>query len=111
MALAYITGILPIKKIKDESALNNFTEFTMIDSYPITQFFGFTEDEVKQLCEQFQLDMDNTKAWYNGYLINGLHMYNPNSVSMAIERHRFDSYWKNTSSFASIKFNFSVILS
>ena len=29
-------------------------------------------------------------------------MYNPNSVSMAIERHRFDSYWKNTSSFASI---------
>ena len=102
LALAYITGILPIKKIKDESALNNFTEFTMIDSYPITQFFGFTEDEVKQLCEQFQLDMDNTKAWYNGYLINGLHMYNPNSVSMAIERHRFDSYWKNTSSFASI---------
>lgn len=57
---------------------------------------------MKQLCEQFQLDMDNTKAWYNGYLINGLHMYNPNSVSMAIERHRFDSYWKNTSSFASI---------
>ena len=102
LALAYITGILPIKKIKDESALNNFTEFTMIDSYPITRFFGFTEDEVKQLCEQFQLDMDNTKAWYNGYLINGLHMYNPNSVSMAIERHRFDSYWKNTSSFASI---------
>lgn len=94
LALAYITGILPIKKIKDESALNNFTEFTMIDSYPITRFFGFTEDEVKQLCEQFQLDMDNTKAWYNGYLINGLHMYNPNSVSMAIERHRFDSYWK-----------------
>lgn len=38
MALAYITGILPIKKIKDESALNNFTEFTMIDSYPITRF-------------------------------------------------------------------------
>lgn len=39
LALAYITGILPIKKIKDESALNNFTEFTMIDSYPITRFF------------------------------------------------------------------------
>ena len=38
LALAYITGILPIKKIKDESALNNFTEFTMIDSYPITRF-------------------------------------------------------------------------
>lgn len=102
LALAYITGILPIKKIKDESALNNFTEFTMIDSYPITKFFGFTEDEVRALCDQYKLDLDNTKAWYNGYLINGIHMYNPNSVSMAIERHRFDSYWKNTSSFASI---------
>lgn len=101
-ALAYITGILPIKKIKDELALNNFTEFTMIDSYPITKFFGFAEDEVRVLCDQYKLDLDNTKAWYNGYLINGIHMYNPNSVSMAIERHRFDSYWKNTSSFASI---------
>ncbi|MDD6616408.1 MAG: hypothetical protein PUF13_09965, partial [Lachnospiraceae bacterium] len=37
-----------------------------------------------------------------GYLIDGMHMYNPNSVSMALDRHRFDSYWKNTSSFSSI---------
>ena len=42
------------------------------------------------------------KAWYNGYLIDGLHMYNPNSVSMALNNQDFDSYWKNTSSFASI---------
>ncbi|MBQ2405862.1 MAG: AAA family ATPase, partial [Lachnospiraceae bacterium] len=32
LALAYITGILPLKKIKDESALNNFREYTMLDS-------------------------------------------------------------------------------
>ena len=102
LALAYITGILPIKKIKDESALNNFTEYTMIDSYPITQYYGFTEDEVKDLCVQYDMDFDSMKAWYNGYLIDDLHMYNPNSVSMALTRHRFDSYWKNTSSFASI---------
>ena len=102
LALAYITGILPIKKIKDESALNNFTEYTMIDSYPITQYYGFTEDEVKDLCEQYDMDFDSMKAWYNGYLIDGLHMYNPNSVSTALTRHRLDSYWKNTSSFDSI---------
>ena len=102
LALAYITGILPIKKIKDESALNNFTEYTMIDSYPITQYYGFTEDEVKDLCKQYDMDFDSMKAWYNGYLIDDLHMYNPNSVSMALTRHRLDSYWKNTSSFASI---------
>ena len=102
LALAYITGILPIKKIKDESALNNFREYTMLDSYPITEFYGFTEEEVRELCEKYNMDFESTKAWYNGYLIDGMHMYNPNSVSMAMDRHRFDSYWKNTSSFDSI---------
>lgn len=102
LALAYITGILPIKKIKDESALNNFREYTMLDSYPITEYFGFTEDEVRMLCKKHHMDFDVTKAWYNGYLIDGIAMYNPNSVSIAMDRHKFDSYWKNTSSFASI---------
>ena len=102
LALAYITGILPIKKIKDESALNNFREYTMLDSYPITEYYGFTEDEVRSLCKEHDMDFESTKAWYNGYLIDGRHMYNPNSVSMALDRHRFDSYWRNTSSFASI---------
>ena len=102
LALAYITGILPIKKIKDESALNNFREYTMLDSYPITEFYGFTEEEVRELCEKYNMDFESTKAWYNGYLIDGMHMYNPNSVSMAMDRYRFDSYWRNTSSFASI---------
>ena len=102
LALAYITGILPIKKIQDESAPNNFREYTMLDSYPITEYFGFTEEEVRSLCREYDMDFESTKAWYNGYLIDGVHMYNPNSVSMAMDRHKFDSYWKNTSSFASI---------
>ena len=102
LALAYITGILPVKKIEDESALNNFREYTMLDSYPITEYYGFTEEEVKDLCKEYDMDFDTVKAWYNGYLIDGMHMYNPNSVSLAMDRHRFDSYWKNTSSFASI---------
>ena len=102
LALAYITGILPIKKIQDESALNNFREYTMLDSYPITEYYGFTEEEVRGLCREYEMDFESTKAWYNGYLIDGKHMYNPNSVSMAMDRHKFDSYWKNTSSFASI---------
>ena len=102
LALAYITGILPIKKIKDESALNNFEEFTMITSAPITEYFGFTEEEVRNLCKEYDMDYDTTKAWYDGYRIDGIEMYNPNSVVMAMSRHRFDSYWKNTSSFSSI---------
>ena len=102
LALAYITGILPLKKIKDESALNNFREYTMLDSYPITEYYGFTEEEVQGLCKEYDMDFDTVKAWYNGYLIDGMHMYNPNSVAMAMTEHRFKSYWKNTSSFESI---------
>ena len=102
LALGYITGILPIKKIWDESALNNFCEYTMLKSKPITKFYGFTEEEVKELCKKYQLDFDSVKAWYNGYLIDGIHMYNPNSVVQALLDQDFDSYWKNTSSFASI---------
>ena len=74
----------------------------MIKSKPITEYYGFTEDEVRGLCKEYGMDFESTKAWYNGYLIDGKHMYNPNSVSMAMRRQEFDSYWRNTSSFASI---------
>ena len=48
------------------------------------------------------MDFETMKAWYNGYLIDGMHMYNPNSVSRALERHKVDSYWRNTSAFGTI---------
>lgn len=102
LALGYITGILPIKKVKDESALNNFDEYTMISSTPLTEYFGFTEKEVKILCEKYDMDFESVKEWYNGYLIDGIHMYNPNSVYYAIARRKLDSYWKNTSAFGTI---------
>ena len=99
LALAYITGILPLKKIKDESALNNFREYTMLKSKPITKYYGFTEEEVKELCKKYNMNFDTVKAWYNGYLIDGIHMYNPNSVVQSMMDQDYDSYWKNTSSF------------
>ena len=102
LALAYITGILPLKKIKDESALNNFSEFTMTNSRRLTEYFGFTEAEVQQLCQQYNMDFETVKAWYNGYLINGRHMYNPNSVYQAMINGEIESYWRGTSSFETI---------
>jgi len=102
LALAYITGILPIKKIRDESALNNFTEYTMIESDNLTRYFGFTEEEVQKLCEEYNMPYDSIGKWYDGYEISRMHMYNPNSVYNAMVRKRLDSYWKNTSSFETI---------
>ena len=48
------------------------------------------------------MDSDAVTRWYNGYLINGKHMYNPNSVCRAMQRKQIDSYWKNTSSYGTI---------
>lgn len=102
LALAYITGILPVKKIENESALNNFREYTMLNSKKLTPYYGFTEKEVKDLCQRYSMNFDSVRTWYNGYLINGQHMYNPNSVVNAMLDESLESYWKNTSSFTMI---------
>ncbi|MBR6599151.1 MAG: PD-(D/E)XK nuclease domain-containing protein, partial [Oscillospiraceae bacterium] len=88
--------------IKKESALNNFTEYTMLDSAELTTYFGFTESEVESLCQKYEMNMSSVKEWYNGYLINKKHMYNPNSVYQAMSRQSLESYWKNTSAFDTI---------
>jgi len=102
LALGYITGIVPIKKIKDESALNNFREYTMLNSKVFTEYFGFTEDEVRILCNRYDMSFESVKTWYNGYLINGEHMYNPDSVYQAMTERSIESYWKGTSAFETI---------
>ena len=55
-----------------------------------------------KLSERFDMDFETVRAWYNGYLIDGIHMYNPNSVVQSMIDHDCDSYWRNTSSFESI---------
>jgi hypothetical protein len=82
--LAYITGILPIKKYNSESALNNFDEFTMINPDLIAEYIGFTENEVKALCDKYDMNFDEMKRWYDGYSLDGLHVYNPKSVADAV---------------------------
>jgi hypothetical protein len=102
-ALAYITGILPIKRYNSESALNNFYEFTMTAPDTITKYIGFTEDEVKGLCDKYGMDFDEMKRWYDGYNLNGIHVYNPKSVTEAIQRRNYANYWSNTVAFESLK--------
>ena len=56
IALAYLTGILPVKKIKTQSALNNFREYSMLNAGPLASYIGFTENEVKELCRVYNKD-------------------------------------------------------
>lgn len=104
LELAYLTGILPIKKYGTESALNNFMEYTMVDSGILAKYVGFTEEEVSELCETYQMDFEETKRWYDGYFLrNAGHIYNPRSIVRAIREKYFDSYWTKTGTYDSLK--------
>jgi hypothetical protein len=100
--LAFLTGILPIKKYNSESALNNFDEFTMLNPDLIAEYFGFTEDEVKALCEKYNMDFGEMKRWYDGYNLDGIHVYNPKSVADAVRRRKIANYWTQTVAFKSL---------
>lgn len=97
--LAYLTGILPIKKEKAQSAVNNLDEFTMLQADELAPYIGFTEDEVQALCEQYQRDFDKVKKWYDGYLLNGYQVYNPKAVVSVMTKGKFRSYWSETGSY------------
>ncbi len=102
--LAYLTGILPIKKYGTESALNNFDEFTMLEADVLAEYVGFTEAEVRELCEKHGMDFERTAQWYDGYVVEkGLHVYNPKSVVDSIRRKRIGNYWTNTETYESLK--------
>ena len=100
--LAFLTGILPIKKLKTQSALNNFDEFTMLNASILAPYIGFTEQEVKGLCQKYDLDFDEVKRWYDGYLLAGNEIYNPKSIVSILTRKEFQSYWSQTGTYESI---------
>lgn len=97
--LAYLTGILPIKKEKAQSAVNNLDEFTMLQADELAPYIGFTEAEVKNLCEKYDREFDKVKKWYDGYLLNGYQVYNPKAVVSIMTKGRFRSYWSETGSY------------
>lgn len=103
VALAYMTGILPIKKYGEHSALNMFTEVSMTNSREYAEYTGFTEDEVKGLCQKYDMPFDETKRWYDGYDLKGIATYNPRSVVMSMTGHDFDSYWTSTETYEALK--------
>ncbi len=103
VTLAYMTGILPIKKYGDESALNTFDEINMIEPEPFEKFMGFTEDEVKNLCLNNSIDFDEMKVWYDGYQItNDISIYSPRSICKAITLKQCKSYWTKTGTFENL---------
>ncbi len=111
-ALVYLTGVLPIVRDKIQSKLNLFNEYTMTDAKLLTEFVGFTEEETQALCEQYNMDFEDCRRWYDGYHINyhdtSFDLYNPKSVVQAMVDKKYGNYWTKTGSYDAIKIYISM---
>lgn len=101
--LAYMTGILPVKKYGEHSALNMFSEYSVIDSKDLGEFFGFTREEVRELCVWNEVEYTEVEKWYDGYLLKDMHIYNPKAVTDVMTWKEFRSYWTGTETYEALK--------
>ena len=102
ISLAYLTGILPIIRDKMQSKLNVFDEYTMLNPWDTAEYFGFTKEEVKSLCEKYGMSFEECESWYDGYKIGDFDIYNPNSVVKAMMRREYANYWQVSGSYEAI---------
>jgi hypothetical protein len=96
-----VTGILRIVKESLFSGINNLTVFSILDNDGISDKFGFTEIEVKELLAYYELS-DNfewVKKWYDGYYFGEYNVFNTWSVLNFVHRPKdgLVPYWVNTS--------------
>ncbi len=104
IAAAYMTGILPIKKYGTESALTDFKEYSMTRTGKLADYVGFTESEVKALCDKYHMNFEDMQVWYDGYSFSRMeHVYSPNSVMNALHEEEIQNYWTQTETFESLK--------
>ena len=103
VALNYATGIFPVKKYGEHSALNMYAEYSMANQAMFAEYTGFTTDDVSELCSKFDMPIDEMALWYDGYKVGGYDIYNPQSVVRAVSTRIFDNYWTKTETFEALK--------
>ena len=104
ISLAYLTGILPIVRDKIQSKLNLFTEYSMTNPMNLAEFVGFTAEETQRLCEQYGMDYEECKRWYDGYDLKTVkEIFSPRSVVSAMMNREYGSYWTQTGSYEALK--------
>lgn len=75
----------------------------MVDPGPLAECVGFTEEEVQKLCQQYKMDFDEIKRWYDGYYLDNRHIYNPKSVVEAMRNRKLNSYWTQTETYEALR--------
>ena len=121
IALAYMTGILPIKKYGEHSALNMFTEYSMMAPRQLAEYTGFTETEVRDQCKEYKMQYDDVSSWYDGYIVSDnipvdkreayrdgtytghkIAIYCPLSVVESMTTGVIKNYWNKTESYEAL---------
>lgn len=124
IALAYMTGILPIKKYGKHSALNMFTEYSVMFPRQLAPFTGFTTKEVQDLCRCYGRNFESVKDWYDGYEVSDIippdpdhqelrttgqspkatryALYSPLSVVEAMTTGFIKDYWNDTETYEAL---------
>lgn len=110
LSFAVVTGCLRIAKESIFTGTNNFVSDTITDSR-LSEYFGFTQEEVDQILENFDVKnlADQIRVWYDGYHFGDFDVYCPWDVMnylLDLQRNpkaKPASYWKNTSDNAIIR--------
>ena len=104
LQMAVMTGCLRVAKESIFTGLNNFRVYSITDA-SFDEYFGFTDDEVKEMLHYYELDRHYAvvKEWYDGYRFGVTDVYCPWDVICYCDEHRDhrkkapQNYWLNTS--------------
>jgi hypothetical protein len=104
LQFAILTGCLRISRESIFTGMNNFNVMSITDKY-FSEYFGFTEEEVKELLEYYGCGeaLEATKKWYDGYRFGDTDVYCPWDVikfcqALVKDKAAYpQNYWANTS--------------
>ncbi len=102
--LVYMTGILPKRRSTLQTGLNNFDEYTMIRSFRLESYIGFTEKDVKGLCSKYNKDFNEIKKWYGGYKLGDTELYSSKSYVESLMPGKCKNYLPKSSAIESITY-------
>lgn len=105
LQFAVLSGCMRISKESIFTGINNFNIMSITD-VEFDEYFGFTDEEVKKLLEDYELSnhYESIKNWYDGYHFGNVDVYCPWDVICHCRKLLADpkiepqNYWMNTSS-------------
>ena len=98
LKIGVLTGIIRVIKTGIFSDLNNLKVYSILEK-KYSEFFGFTEEEVKKALQYFNIEEElaNVKYWYDGYKFGNSELYNPWSIINFLDERELKNYWVGTS--------------